>query len=239
MGLQQSQSAPETAAPASSESTAGPTLDGENSTRVAEMGSANIDGSSSWLAEAAAASGESDPTELTVGAGTGTTTINDPTSSDYDVDAPNLEGAVGQMTDQGSGEFGRLAWDPRMSFESTGPRMSSVTVTVDMVKTMPNWTSISGAPAAEQAEWRRFYAALDTHENGHASRVRSGFAGIAEAMALTTTVAAGQSLWNARVAAVRAANVAYDAETHHGATQGTDIHLPPAPAAPPATPPAT
>jgi uncharacterized protein DUF922 len=48
-----------------------------------------------------------------------------------------------------------------------GAKVQSAVVNIDEIKTMPSWTEYSQQCAAVKAEWDRWYAAVDKHENGH------------------------------------------------------------------------
>jgi predicted secreted Zn-dependent protease len=105
-------------------------------------------------------------------------------------------------------------------------RIDQVAVGVHASTILPSWTPGPGAAPGLAGEWRRFLAALTVHEHGH------------QALALTwgkkllsdleTLPAQACSSIGARISqlatndldSLQQAQEAYDARTHHGATQG-------------------
>lgn len=77
----------------------------------------------------------------------------------------------------------------------------------------------SDAPAEVRARWRRYVEALETHEAGHASRAWARVPDITSAL-LDSSCEAANDTARAIVKQMNKADIAYDSETRHGATQG-------------------
>jgi predicted secreted Zn-dependent protease len=98
-------------------------------------------------------------------------------------------------------------------------RVSEATVTLRIDVSFPRWTHPKAASAAVATAWARYAHALARHEQGHVDYARAHYAAVARAIrgaTCTTANAAGQKQLNA----IRRHDVAYDAATQHGATQG-------------------
>ncbi len=90
----------------------------------------------------------------------------------YEVHAKRLVGVVQAMRTQNPGGFwGWAGWnvDYQLQHDRRGDActMTSVTVRVRGKITMPRWVDEPQATLAEQTEWRRMYADLKRHEDGH------------------------------------------------------------------------
>jgi predicted secreted Zn-dependent protease len=98
-------------------------------------------------------------------------------------------------------------------------RVSEATVTLKVSVSFPRWTHPKAASAATAAAWARYARALARHEQGHVDFARAHYAAVARAIrgaTCKTADAAGQKQLNV----IRKHDVAYDAATQHGATQG-------------------
>jgi predicted secreted Zn-dependent protease len=92
-----------------------------------------------------------------------------------------------------------------------------VTVTVDVH--FPRWTHPKAASAAVAAAWNRYATALAVHESGHANYARARYPFVVRAIRRATCRTADAAA-QAQLALIRKHDVAYDAGTNHGATQG-------------------
>jgi predicted secreted Zn-dependent protease len=123
-----------------------------------------------------------------------------------------------------SGESGETHWLPRYTYTTTGDEVSDAAVTVGTRIRMPRWTGYTGALAAEQREWDRFYEALLAHERGHLALVVEHLCNIDQRM-VGQSEAGARGTWQDALDALRAASDAYDAETDHGRSTGTIIDV--------------
>lgn len=90
----------------------------------------------------------------------------------YEVHARELRGAVHAIRTQNPGGFwGWAGWQVHYKYEHTETggscAVKHVTVRVQGKITMPRWVNEAEATQAEQTEWRRMYADLKRHEDGH------------------------------------------------------------------------
>lgn len=100
-------------------------------------------------------------------------------------------------------------------------KVSAITGTLTDSISLPSWADADyqKATAAEQAEWKRFLAALTAHEAKHHKIWADGMNG------LTSTVGQSTDKFDAAVAAVDTAEAKYDTDTQHGQTEGTKINI--------------
>jgi predicted secreted Zn-dependent protease len=118
------------------------------------------------------------------------------------------------------------SWNYHWSWPGYGSSACSldkaqVTLTVDVH--FPRWTHPKAASAAVAAAWNRFATALAVHESGHAAYARARYAFVVRAIKRATCRTADAAA-RAQLALIRKHDVAYDASTKHGATQGA--HFP-------------
>jgi hypothetical protein len=142
-------------------------------------------------------------------------------------------------------------------------KVKSYNVQITTTKELPSWTNINDAPCLEiKAEWNRFIAAANVHEDGHIAIVENfrtndlpGY--ISRAKALTadgsgsTQEAANADaetkleqkmdlLGKEAMGDLQAKSDTYDNNTNHGATQGalldTNVVCPPSTPKPTSTP---
>jgi len=119
-----------------------------------------------------------------------------------------------------------LRWSFQPAFAGGAWRAVDVHVDLDVVVHMPEWRPPRTAPDALVASWRSYVVALAEHEGGHVAIARDAARDVAALLATTTSSTASELALlvddGARglVAAAREAELAYDAETRHGHTQG-------------------
>lgn len=83
----------------------------------------------------------------------------------------------------------------------------------------PRWTHPKAASAVVVAAWNRYAKALAVHESGHARYARARYPFVLRAIEHATCRTADAAA-QAQVALIRKHDLAYDASTHHGETQG-------------------
>src|SRR5262245_18672838 len=121
--------------------------------------------------------------------------------------------------------------------------VSGGTVTNNCAITMPNLRSASALSSAAQREWRRFLAAVETHENGHVDSYFPEAEAIARALNGMSVTGTGRNETAAQRAAAANLNAqitrqygrsqleaianaaTYDSRTRHGATQGAVLDV--------------
>ena len=101
-----------------------------------------------------------------------------------------------------------------------------VSVVVNAQITLPRWTAPPDTEPGLVAEWKRFIAALETHEAGHKDISAKAAHEIIEKLhsvtgPCSTISARANDIAHAIVERAHEEQLAYDAETRHGYTQGT------------------
>jgi predicted secreted Zn-dependent protease len=94
---------------------------------------------------------------------------------------------------------------------------ASVTLTISV--SFPRWTHPKAASAAVAAAWARYAKALATHEQGHADVAYARYPAVVRAIKRATCATADAAA-HAQLDLMHKQDVAYDARTNHGATQG-------------------
>jgi predicted secreted Zn-dependent protease len=96
-------------------------------------------------------------------------------------------------------------------------------VTLRVVVSFPRWTHPAGTSAVVAADWARYARALARHEQGHVDDAVARDPFVLRAIKRATCSTADAAA-RAQLNLIRAHDIAYDARTHHGATQGA--HFP-------------
>ena len=117
----------------------------------------------------------------------------------------------------------RWTWQTRSSGESC--QLSSIKVVVNSQITLPRWAPPADTEPGLFAQWNTFLADLATHEIGHKDiSARGAKAILGRLHAINTSCASLNEEIRRRtdgiMTATRQEQVAYDADTRHGATQG-------------------
>jgi predicted secreted Zn-dependent protease len=96
-------------------------------------------------------------------------------------------------------------------------RRAVVSLHIDVV--FPRWTHPRTASAGLAAAWARYARALARHEQGHVDYAVARYPAVVRAIKRATCRSADAAA-QAQLALIRKHDVAYDAATQHGATQG-------------------
>jgi predicted secreted Zn-dependent protease len=119
-----------------------------------------------------------------------------------------------------------VSW--RYTFQRSGAcAIDRVSTTVKVTTTLPRWADEARADAALQATWRRYTAALATHEDGHARNGLGAARDIDAALArlppepnCDAMGARANAVANGILRQYNQRDLDYDRETAHGTTQG-------------------
>jgi predicted secreted Zn-dependent protease len=120
-----------------------------------------------------------------------------------------------------------MSWTWRTeSVAGTSCTLRDVRVRVSAEILLPRWTPPADADSSVIAEWKRFIAALETHEAGHKDISARAGREIKDKLRALTGMCSQVSMQANDIARriIDEANLAqkrYDAETRHGLTQGT------------------
>ena len=120
-----------------------------------------------------------------------------------------------------------MRWRWRTESSGAGScAIRDVTVYLNAQITLPRWTAPPDTEPGLVAEWKRFIAALETHEAGHKDISAKAAHEIIEKLhsvtgPCSTISARANDIAHAIVERAHEEQLAYDAETRHGYTQGT------------------
>ena len=147
----------------------------------------------------------------------------------YDVQGADYNALLGALNSHGPCH-GRADWKISYKYQSRkeagGCKVSSLTIDLELLMTLPRWTPPAGASADLVSRWERYIAALRVHEDGHLDHGRnaarefqtvSGSAAAADCGALDGAL---RQRFARLIADYQARDRAYDARTEHGKTQG-------------------
>ncbi len=153
----------------------------------------------------------------------------------YDVEGETPDALAAQLGQRGPLEsgmryFGMTEWEVRTEYRwrerSNGCTIDDLTVRVSVQTRLPRWRRQAQAPSDLRGAWARFLFALDRHEDGHRALAEEAADAIRRKLASvqTATCARVEEQAQREVVAVlneyERRNLAYDAETGHGRTQG-------------------
>jgi predicted secreted Zn-dependent protease len=148
----------------------------------------------------------------------------EPTWSTYEVAGGTLTEAAQHV--QQLPEAGQTHWMPNYHVQEwAGNTIKRVQVDVYVEVKMPHWSGYDAATPAERAEWDRFYAALQVHEEGHIQIVRT-YTENADVMMEGLDEHAAAQKWQDNLSALKQASDQYDAGNHNGEDAGTVITPP-------------
>jgi len=119
-----------------------------------------------------------------------------------------------------------MGWTWRTETMGSSCSIREVTVAVNAQITLPRWSPPPDTEPGLAAEWKRFTAALETHEAGHKDISGKAAHEIIEKLhgvtgPCSTITARANDIARAIVERAHEEQLAYDAETRHGYTQGT------------------
>lgn len=139
--------------------------------------------------------------------------------SHYDVSGATLADVAAAISHLP--EAGSCSWNASYSYTTDADgKVDSFPVTCPYTISMPNWVDKANASAEAQAEWDRWYAALEKHERGHIEATAWIFDNMDDTMlGLTPNEAQGQ--FDKFVYDAQQASDRYDDETNHGLNDGT------------------
>lgn len=152
----------------------------------------------------------------------GTVTIEEPTSDPYDVSGTTLAEVHAQLDPT---EWGRCTYHYDYDYGTTNGRVTRVDITLRLTIRLPRWQEGRDEAAPEaRAEWDRMMAALRAHEERHAEIARE-WAPRFKQRILGVPAGNATATYNQVKREADAAQRQYDAETHHGQTEGVTLDL--------------
>jgi predicted secreted Zn-dependent protease len=137
-----------------------------------------------------------------------------------------IEGTLADVvaTLEAQKEAGETTWPCDLTAsQADDGTISSATIDCTINITMPVWSGYASAPAADRAEWDRFYAALEAHEQGHVEIVHAWLDNAAYAWFEGKAFDDRQSIMDSLMANVQYQSDAYDASNGHGINEGCTI----------------
>ena len=121
-------------------------------------------------------------------------------------------------------EAGKTTWPCTYSVTpGDDGTIASATIECTINIEMPVWSGYSSAPPADQAEWDRFYAALEAHEQGHVDIVHAWLDNAAYAWLEGKPFDEAQSIFDSLMANVQYQSDQYDLGNNHGIDEGCTI----------------
>ncbi len=138
----------------------------------------------------------------------------------------------GTKWDDGKKYAALTTWDIRYRYETTSKNgrysIKSVTTNVGIVYRFPRWLATPSTSKEQLAEmWHTYMDHLKTHEFGHKDLAVKTAAEINETLASLNSFSSSRELdkeahrlAEKKLKRLKEAQVEYDAETHHGETQG-------------------
>lgn len=123
-----------------------------------------------------------------------------------------------------------LRWTYRSERDPAGCRLSNVRIELRSIVTLPAWTGEPQASEPARHGWRRYLAALRSHEHGHVRIALDGAREVRRALEsarapCTTLPAHANARAQARWDETRERQRAFDRETAHGRRQGVVLRF--------------
>jgi len=122
-------------------------------------------------------------------------------------------------------------WRFNYTAEGAQCRITSATVTEEIVVTLPVWGDKDRAPACLQRDWERMLRLLTAHEHNHRDkwqgtreRIRAKLLTVTGACNVAAMELAANAAGSAEVAKTQALQVQYDRETNHGQSEGVTLN---------------
>ena len=135
------------------------------------------------------------------------------------------QGAGGRRFDGHTRWF--VSWRYRYNNTGGGCNIASVTTSVKVTMTLPQWSDQSRASSATREQWARYIAALDLHEQGHrrhgiaaANEVDHAIAAMPPAGSCDALGKNANALGTSILRKYNQLDLDYDRDTGHGASQG-------------------
>ncbi|BDI30383.1 hypothetical protein CCAX7_24340 [Capsulimonas corticalis] len=157
--------------------------------------------------------------------GTGSTTIT-PNPTTRTLSAPNLSQLWDVMTRSGTRESAsvlpKMTPNPQYEYDGNN-KVTKATITVVETKEMPQWTELPNQCPPIQAEWNRFYAVLDTHENNHIAIDKKHFTNL-HARLIGKEQSVAWKMVDDEITAADTENQTYDTTSDHGVKEGAKIN---------------
>ncbi|MGH8492957.1 MAG: DUF922 domain-containing protein [Moraxellaceae bacterium] len=142
----------------------------------------------------------------------------------YDVNGGST-GEIREALNRGHahGSFdGYTGWNVRWAWPGFGKSdcdLSAASLDTSVRVRLPRWQPPREADAALVLKWNSYLGNLARHEQGHVQLAQHGFAKMQQILQASTCDEADAKL-NVVLSEMRQADLRYDAETHHGTTQG-------------------
>lgn len=141
------------------------------------------------------------------------------------VSGKTLSQAWDSMTNSGTKESASVTPElkPDPQYEYDEDKVAKVTVNVRETKEMPQWVELDQQCPPIKSEWNRFYSVLDQHEEKHIAIDRKHFTNVHQKLVGKPR----QTAWDTLDKVVDTAdkeNIAYDASSNHGVTEGAKIN---------------
>lgn len=153
--------------------------------------------------------------------------ISGSTPSDLrrEMSAQGPQGAGGRRFDGYTRWY--VSWNYRYNNTGGGCTIASVTTRVKVTITLPQWRNESRADSTTRAQWSRYLAALELHEQGHrrhgvdaANEVDQAIAAMPSASNCDALGANANALGMSILRKYNQRDLDYDRDTKHGAAQG-------------------
>lgn len=160
-------------------------------------------------------------------------------TSFYDVEGADVRSLLTSLRQRGPSDghgtwAASTSWVFRWSYQPAldpACRVQAARVNLDLAYTYPRWNAPEHAAPAVSTAWTGYLARVELHEHGHrdiAEAAANDLARALEALPAQPTCEALADAARASAAELLArhaqAQVAYDRETGHGATQGAILH---------------
>jgi predicted secreted Zn-dependent protease len=151
------------------------------------------------------------------------TTYSGPTQRTYTVSG-SLSDAVDAIVQRE--EAGKTTWQVSYTYQpGDDGNIASVEFTCAFAIEMPVWSGYSSATPEEQAEWDRFYAALDAHEQGHV-QIAQYIMDTADPFFVGSPTSDADRIFQELLTTLQSQSDAFDTDTNHGINTGCTITVP-------------
>lgn len=152
----------------------------------------------------------------------------------YEVSGSSSKELIASLEKNGPEEgWGAIEPDWAVKYEWTETdgefKITSVTVSVAIVKTMPNWRGYSSASKCMKASWDAMYASLDRHEKKHidltkgvSERIKNAVSKLPAFNSQSTMQKSVDSVTKKFVEENNLVQSKFDQDTEHGSKDPTD-----------------